>query len=57
MMKYKIFINEKETNLFTDSLPSIKGDYIVFTLNNKEVVKFNKFISSFIFKNDKVIVS
>lgn len=48
MMKYKIFINEKETNLFTDSLPSIKGDYIVFTLNNKEVVKFNKFISSFI---------
>ena len=57
MMKYKIFINEKETNLFTDSLQSIKGYYIVFTLNNKEVVKFNKFISSFIFKNDKVIVS
>lgn len=57
MRKYKIFIDKKETNLFTDSYPVVKGDYIVFTLNNKDVIKFNKFISSFIFKNDKVIVS
>ena len=57
MRKYKIFIDKKETNLFTDSYPVVKGDYIVFTLNNKDVIKFNKFISSFIFKDDRVIVS
>jgi hypothetical protein len=57
MNKYKIIIDQKETNLFTDGYPSIKGDYFVFTLNNKEVVKFNRFISSFIFKGYTVIVS
>lgn len=53
---YKIVLNDKETNLFTDCLPDVKGDYLIFKFEGKEVLKMNKLISDYTVKEGKMYI-